>query len=337
MLKVQMQIPHLRQESTLPKAKIKPAILNLIFLTLVLKKDFPDPVLPLQWHLNQSSTSHFSKVSQQISMNFLGKVGLGIIIILIFVALLVPFFIPEERIRTQDLEHTFALPSLQHPMGLDENGRDVMARVVYGARISLKVGIIVVVVSSIIGTLIGTVAGYYGGWLDQIISGFVFNIFLAFPGILLAIAMVAFLGSSLNNLILALCVIGWVGYARLMRGQVLKVREYDFVTAARALGASDMRIIAKHILPNSVQPLIVQASLGMAGAILSEASLSFLGLGVPPPSPSWGAMLNDARLHFSSGVHLIVFPGLMVTLSVLGFNFVGDGLREWLDPKQRER
>lgn len=270
-------------------------------------------------------------------MNFLGKVGFVIVAVLLLTALFGPLVISEEKIRSQNLERAFETPSVEHPMGLDENGRDVMARVVYGARISLKVGVIVVLVSSILGTAVGTVSGYYGGKFDQFVSGFIFNIFLAFPGILLAIAMVAFLGASLNNLILALCVIGWVGYARLMRAQVLKVREYDFVTAARALGAGDARIIVRHILPNSVQPLIVQAGLGMAGAILSEASLSFLGLGVPPPTPSWGAMLNDARLHFSSGIHLTIFPGLMVTLSVLGFNFIGDALRERLDPKQRGR
>ncbi|MBX7220639.1 MAG: ABC transporter permease [Blastocatellia bacterium] len=270
-------------------------------------------------------------------MNFLGKIGLGIVLSLVLLALAGPLLVPQEKTVTQNLSRSFEPPSVEHPMGLDENGRDVFARVVYGARISLKVGMIVVLVSALVGTAVGTVAGFYGGWVDSLVSGFIFNIFLAFPGILLAIAMVAFLGSSLNNLIIALCVIGWVGYARLIRGQVLKVREYDFITAARAVGAGDLRIIVRHILPNSVQPLIVQASLGMAGAILSEASLSFLGLGVPPPTPSWGAMLNDARLHFASGLHLTLFPGLFVTLSVLGFNFVGDGLREWLDPKQRER
>jgi peptide/nickel transport system permease protein len=147
--------------------------------------------------------------------------------------------------------------------------------------------------------------------------------------------MVAFLGPGLNNLILALSVIGWVGYARLIRGQVLKVREYDFVTAARALGGNDIRILLRHILPNAIQPLIVQASLGMAGAVLSEASLSFLGLGVPPPAPSWGSMLNDARNFLRVAPHLLIVPGLAVMLTVMAFNFVGDGLREWLDPKQK--
>ena len=160
---------------------------------------------------------------------------------------------------------------------------------------------------------------------------------MSFPSLLLAIAMVAFLGPSLNNLILALSVIGWVGYARLIRGQVLKVKEMDFVTAARAIGASDSRILSRHILPNAIQPLIVQASLGMAGAVLAEASLSFLGLGVPPPAPSWGAMLNDARAYLRVAPHLLIFPGLAVMSTVLAFNFLGDALRERLDPKQKKR
>jgi peptide/nickel transport system permease protein len=171
------------------------------------------------------------------------------------------------------------------------------------------------------------------------VSGYVFNVFLAFPGLLLAIAMVAFLGAGLNKLILALCIIGWVGYARLIRGQVLKVREYDFVQAARALGASDARILLIHILPNAIQPLIVQASLGMAGAVLSEASLSFLGLGVPPPAPSWGTMIEEARdlSTLQSAPHALIFPGVAIALTVLAFNFIGDGLREHLDPRQRAR
>ncbi|MGH8598309.1 MAG: ABC transporter permease, partial [Gammaproteobacteria bacterium] len=188
-----------------------------------------------------------------------------------------------------------------------------------------------------IGVIVGAVSGYYGGWVDRFLSGFLFNVFMSFPSILLAIAMVAFLGPSLGNMIFALSVIGWVGYARVMRGQVLKVREYDFVTAARASGASDARIVVHHILPNAIQPLIVQASLGMAGAVLAEASLSFLGLGVPPPAPSWGVMLNDARSFLRVAPHLLIVPGIAVMLAVLAFNFVGDGLREWLDPKQQRQ
>jgi peptide/nickel transport system permease protein len=273
-------------------------------------------------------------------MNRLGKIGLVIITAFFLVAIFAPWLAPydprEQKALTGQLSTEERLkPSRAHPLGLDDLGRDVLSRIIHGARISMRVGVTVVLISSLMGMLIGAVSGYYGGWVDRLFSGFLFNVFLAFPSILLAIAMVAFLGPSLNNLILALSVIGWVGYARLMRGQVLKVREYDFVTAARALGASDARILLHHILPNAIQPLIVQASLGMAGAVIAEASLSFLGLGVPPPAPSWGAMLNDARTYLRPAPHLLIFPGLAVMLTVMAFNFVGDGLREWLDPKQQ--
>jgi peptide/nickel transport system permease protein len=275
-------------------------------------------------------------------MNRLGIIGLGIITIFFLVALLAPVVAPYDP-RTQlpiDSRRPPAerlRPTSKHPLGLDDLGRDVLSRIIYGARVSMRVGVTVVFVSALIGLLIGAISGYYGGWIDRFFSGFLFNVFMSFPSLLLAIAMVAFLGPSLNNLILALALIGWVGYARLVRGQVLKVREFDFVTAARAIGSSDARIIFRHILPNAIQPLIVQASLGMAGAVLAEASLSFLGLGVPPPTPSWGAMLNDARSYLNVAPHLLIFPGLAVMLTVMAFNFVGDGLREWLDPKQAKR
>ncbi|HEY8459918.1 MAG TPA: ABC transporter permease [Blastocatellia bacterium] len=275
-------------------------------------------------------------------MNRLGKVGLVIISVLVFVAIFAPLLAPydprEQTPLRSDLPTEERLkPTREYVFGRDDLGRDVLSRVIYGARISMRVGASVVLISTVIGTIIGAISGYYGGWVDRFLSGFLFNVFLPFPSILLAIAMVAFLGPSLNNLILALSVIGWVGYARLMRGQALKVRELDFATAARALGASDLRIIVRHILPNAIQPMIVQASLGMAGAVLAEASLSFLGLGVPPPAPSWGVMLNDARSFLRVAPHLLIFPGLAVMLTVMGFNFIGDGLREWLDPKQKRQ
>jgi peptide/nickel transport system permease protein len=271
-------------------------------------------------------------------MNRLAIFGLVFIVLLVLVALFAPV-IATHPIGDTDLLARFKGPSAAHWLGTDATGRDIFSRVVFGARISLQVGLIVVAVSAVVGTVIGALAGYYGGWIDRIVSGYLFNVFLAFPGLLLAIAMVAFLGAGLNKLILALCVIGWVGYARVMRGQVLKVREYDFVQAARALGARDWRILLFHVLPNAVQPLIVQASLGMAGAVLSEASLSFLGLGVPPPAPSWGVMLEEARdlATLSRAPHAMLAPGLAIALTVLAFNFLGDGLREYLDPRQRKR
>jgi len=271
-------------------------------------------------------------------MNRLTIIGMVIVAVLVLVALFAPWIAPYD-ISTTNLAMRYLPPSAAHWFGTDATGRDIFSRVVFGARISLQVGLVVVAVSALLGTVMGAISGYYGGWVDRFVSGYLFNVFLAFPGLLLAIAMVAFLGAGLNKLILALCIIGWVGYARLIRGQVLKVREYDFVQAARALGASDTRILLIHILPNAIQPLIVQASLGMAGAVLSEASLSFLGLGVPPPAPSWGVMIEEARdlSTLQSAPHALIFPGIAIALTVLAFNFIGDGLREYLDPRQRTR
>jgi peptide/nickel transport system permease protein len=271
-------------------------------------------------------------------VNRLTIFGLAIVFVLLVVAIFAPW-IATHDVGATNLTIRYLPPSVEHLFGTDSTGRDIFSRVVFGARISLQVGLIVVSVSAVVGVFLGALAGYYGGWIDRVISGYVFNVFLAFPGLLLAIAMVAFLGAGLNKLIFALCIIGWVGYARLIRGQVLKVREYDFVQAARALGASDARILLIHILPNAIQPLIVQASLGMAGAVLSEASLSFLGLGVPPPAPSWGVMIEEARdlSTLQAAPHALIFPGIAIALTVLAFNFIGDGLREYLDPKQRAR
>ena len=271
-------------------------------------------------------------------MNRLTYIGLVIVAILVIVAMMAPQ-IATHDVGATNLSIRYLPPSAQHFFGTDATGRDIFSRVVFGSRISLQVGLIVVSVSAVVGTLLGALAGYYGGWIDRFISGYVFNVFMAFPGLLLAIAMVAFLGAGLNKLIFALCIIGWVGYARLIRGQVLKVREYDFVQAARALGAGDARILLIHILPNAIQPLIVQASLGMAGAVLSEAALSFLGLGVPPPAPSWGVLIEEARdlSTLQAAPHAFIFPGLAIALTVLAFNFIGDGLREYLDPRQRTR
>lgn len=268
-------------------------------------------------------------------MSAVAKIGLAIAGLLVMLAVMSPLLASWDAVQSQDLGARLDPPTLDHLMGRDQLGRDLLVRTIYGARISMLVGFSVVILSASAGVLIGAMAGYAGGRIDRIVSGFIFNVFLSFPGILLAIAMVAFLGPSIRNLIVALSVIGWVGYARVMRAQVLKVREFDFVTAVRALGAGYSRILFRHILPNSIQPIIVQASLGMAGAILAEAGMSFLGLGVPEPIPSWGKMIDDSREFWFTAPHLFIFPGLMIALAVLSFNFIGDGLRERLDPRQQ--
>jgi peptide/nickel transport system permease protein len=234
-----------------------------------------------------------------------------------------------------DLLHRLEGPSSAHWAGTDELGRDTLARLLWGARLSLAVSVSVVAVSLALGLAVGGVAGYLGGWVDTALTTFAMNTFQALPGILLAIAFAAFLGPGFTNLVLALAIGGWAGYARLVRAQVMSVREREYVDAARALGASGLRIFFRHILPNIVQPVLVQAAIGMAGVILAEATLSFLGLGIPAPTPSWGAMLNDARLHLFDSPHLVLFPAIAIAGAVLGFNFLGDALRDELDPRTR--
>lgn len=259
------------------------------------------------------------------------RLGLAIVAGAILAAVLGPALVASDP-ATQHLALRLAGPSADHLLGLDELGRDVLARLLAGARISLLVGLSVVSISAIVGVLIGALAGYLGGWFDEVV-GRVMDVLLAFPGILLAIALVAVLGPSLTNAILALVVSGWVGFARLVRGQVLKVRELEYVQAARALGAPIGRVLARHVVPATLSAVIVQATLGMAGAIIAEASLSFLGLGVQPPTASWGTMLDAGRSHLLDAPHLTVFPGLAIAMLVLGFNFVGDALRDRIDPR----
>jgi len=259
------------------------------------------------------------------------RVGAVIVGTTVLAALLGPFLAPSDP-YAQQLALRLSGPAAGHWFGLDELGRDIFSRLLVGARISLMVGLAVVSVSSTLGILIGSIAGYYGGRVDQLISR-IMDVLLAFPGILLAIALVAVLGPSLTNVIIALSVIGWVGYARLVRAQVLRIRELEYVQAARALGAKTPRILLRHVIPATLPTVIVQGTLGMAGAIIAEASLSFLGLGVQPPTPSWGTMLDAGRSHLFDAPHLTLFPGLAIALLVLGFNFLGDGLRDRIDPR----
>jgi peptide/nickel transport system permease protein len=265
--------------------------------------------------------------------NKLALAGFSIIATLVFVAIFAPWLAPYDP-ADQKLMNRLEGPSWHHPFGNDELGRDILSRILLGTRVSMRVGATVVLLSVLIGVFIGGFAGYIGGKLDTFVTVVVINSLLAFPGILLAIALVAFLGPGLDRLIFALTIIGWVGYARLARGQVLKIKTLEFVEGARALGASSLRIFVSHILPNIVQPILIQASIGMAAAILAEASLSFLGLGIAPPMPSWGSMLNDGRNHLFDAPHMVIFPSIALVMTVLSFNFLGDALRDWLDPRK---
>jgi peptide/nickel transport system permease protein len=271
---------------------------------------------------------------RKLLRNFALVSGALLTIAVVAMALAAPLLAPYDP-AAQQTAMRLEGPSDDHPLGLDELGRDVLSRILFGARVSLRVGFSVVFIAASIGVVLGAMAGYFGGTVDTIIMR-VCDILLAFPGILLAIAFVAVLGPSLNNVIIALSTIGWVGYARLVRGQVLKVREIEFVTAARALGARSSRVIFRHVLPNVLNPVIVMATLGLAGAILSEAALSFLGLGVQPPTPSWGSMLSAGRQYLGMANHMAIFPGLAIMIAVMGLNFLGDGLIDALDPKYRK-
>jgi peptide/nickel transport system permease protein len=252
--------------------------------------------------------------------------ALFIVTVVVLTAAVGPWLVQFDP-SAQELALRLEGPSRMHWFGLDELGRDILSRVISGARVSLLVGLVVVSISASIGAVLGSIAGYYGGIVDEAISRFI-DILLAFPGLLLAIALVAVLGPSLMNVVLALSSIGWVGYARLVRAQVLQTREFEYVLAARAMGAATPRILIRHILPAALPALTVQATLGMGGAILSEAALSFLGLGVQPPTPSWGAMINYGRAHVLDAPHLTVFPGIAIAIVVLGLNLLGDSLRD---------
>lgn len=269
-----------------------------------------------------------------LARNPLAAFGVAMAILLALTAIFAPLLAPHDP-ASIDLPVRLSAPSAGHWFGTDELGRDILSRVIFGSRISMLVGASVVAVSLLVGLCIGSLAGFYGGWLDHFFNAILMNAFLSLPGILLAIAFVAVRGPGMVNLVAALSLTGWVGYARLVRAQVLATREKEFVEAARALGATDLRLIVRHILPNIMQAVIVQAAIGMAGAILAEATMSFLGLGVPPPAASWGAMLNDGRSHLFDAPHLVLFPAAAVMLAVLAFNFIGDALRDLLDPRSR--
>jgi peptide/nickel transport system permease protein len=263
-----------------------------------------------------------------------GRWGFFLTLLLVVLAVAAPWIAPADP-TSQNLAIRLAGPSAAHWMGTDQLGRDILSRIIFGARVSMLVSVSVVLGAGIAGLAVGAIAGYFGGWFDHFVNIILINAFLSFPGILLAIAFAAFLGPGIDKVIFALIVTGWAGYARLARAQVLQAKEMEYVLAARSLGASNTRILVRHLVPNILQPVLVQATIAMAGAILAESTLSFLGVGVLAPMPSWGSMLNDARSHLFDAPHLVIFPALAIMAAVLAFNLLGDALRDWMDPRMR--
>jgi len=263
--------------------------------------------------------------------------GLGVVVIVLLAAVFAPWLTPFDPLE-QDINQRLKEPGWQnaaghvHPLGTDHLGRDILARVIFGSRIALVVGLSAVLISGVLGMMIGLVAGYFGGKVDDFFMRLA-DVQLAFPFILLAIAVIGVLGPSLRNIIIVIGVSSWVVYARVVRGEVLSIRERDFVQAAIALGSRDGRILVRHVLPNAFTPWLVVATLDMARVIVIESALSFLGLGVQPPTPTWGGMLADGRVYLSTAWWLATFPGLAILVTVLGINLLGDGLRDTLDPR----
>jgi len=273
----------------------------------------------------------FRAILQRLKRNRLAFLGAVIVALVVFVAIFAPFIAPHHY-AGQELEDRFLPPSIRYFLGTDALGRCILSRMIYGSRIALMIGVVIVGIQAAIGVTLGLISGFYGGRIDTIIMRLV-DIMLSFPALVLALAIAATLGPGLFNVMLALGVIGWSSYARLVRGQVLSVKENDYIEAVRATGASDVRIIFRHILPNVIAPIIVMATLGMAGALLAASALSFLGLGAQPPMPCWGAILADGRGALRRAPWIATFPGLAIMVTVLGFNFLGDGLRDALDPR----
>ena len=259
--------------------------------------------------------------------------GAAVLALVVLMALVAPFISPYDPLK-QDLVNARLAPSAEHLLGTDDLGRDVLSRVIYGSRVSLIAGLVSVAIGVVVGSLLGLVAGFSGGVADSLVMRLV-DAVLAFPGLVLALALGAVMGAGLFGVVIALGVVYTPTFARLMRGQVLSIREREFVAAARVIGSPAWRIVAKHVLPNVATPIVIQASLSIAFAILAEASLSFLGLGVPPPTPSWGGMINQGRGYLQQAPWIVFGPGAALFVTVLGLNFVGDAIRDALDPRIR--
>lgn len=278
--------------------------------------------------------SQFWLTLGRLKRNHLAMVGLVIIVVMIILALLAPYISPYPY-EAADFKNRYATPSAEHWFGTDELGRDIFSRLLYGSRYSLRIGLISVAISAIGGIFFGALAGYFGGAVDNIIMRLL-DVLQAMPGIVLAIAISAALGSGLTNSVIALSISSIPGYARMTRASILNVRKMEYLEAATSINCSNARIIWKHVLPNALSPLIVQATMGIAGAIMGAAMLSFIGLGVQPPTPEWGAMLSAGRNYLRDYPHLCIFPGIMIMMAVLSLNMLGDGLRDALDPKLKD-
>lgn len=264
----------------------------------------------------------------------IAMLGLGIVVIMMLTTIFAPLIAPNDPLD-QQLQLARQAPSREFPLGTDNLGRCVLSRLIYGTRVSLSVGFMVVTLRGLIGIPLGLVAGYYGGRADTIIMR-ITDVFIAFPGILLAIAVMAVWGPGIFNVMLALAIVGWPQFTRLVRGEILGLKEQDFVEAGRAMGLNDIHLIFKYLLPNILGVVVVYGTLGLAAPIVSEAALSFLGLGTMPPTISWGRMLAEGRRYLRHAPWLATFPGIAITITVLGFNLFGDGLRDVLDPRQRD-
>lgn len=291
------------------------------------------PKTPIPEQPDDTVVSPWREAFWQLKKNKLAVFGAFIIIFFVLVAIIAPFISPYGYDQLHAGERLTG-PSAQNWFGTDDLGRDIFTRIVYGARISLFVGFFSVTGALVMGTLLGVIAGFFGRWVDLLISR-IFDVLLAFPSILLAIAIVAILGPSLQNALLAIAIINIPIFGRIVRSKVLSIREEEYIVAAKALGMKNSRILFHHIFPNSVAPIIVQATLSFGSAILEAAALGFLGLGAQPPTPEWGKMLSDARQYIQSAPWTVLFPGLSIMLVVLGFNLLGDGLRDALDPKMK--
>lgn len=292
---------------------------------------------PLDMVLEKSSQARI--IRKQFFKNRTGVFGMYLVLILVFLALVTPALAPFDPDQI-DVGPKLASPSLAHLMGTDEYSRDMFSRVMYGARISLVIGFIAVSISATIGSSLGAIAGFFGGWVDKAIMWFT-DLLLSLPRLIMLLAVIGFYraagAQSIFLIVVVLGLTGWMGVARIVRSQVLSLKEQEFIQAARALGYSDTRIIFRHLIPNALTPVIVYASLAIGSTILTEASLSFLGLGVPPPTATWGSVVNDGRDYLRTAWWITLFPGLMIVLAVMSFNLLGDGLRDALDPKMRGR